>query len=639
MHGCGEDTLPRGAPLPAPHRSSRGGVCAAARSAALLAVALVALASLAAQAWADGVLLDREGLRRQLAESGGLIRGQRIPGHLLSLALQGSPVLFARAPGASDALILLDCTIEGPVNLLGARVPMAVTFDAVAFRGNVVWSDTRFEAPVQISHGTRFERSLNLQRAVFAGALTFGALESDPPEARALAQVDGRLMAAEATFLDDAGFAAARFAGGVTFNRATFKRDATFAHALFAGEASFDSTTFEQDADFSASAHEARTSFAATRFGGLALFSQARVPKGALLVWSEARFAQPAYFSGAEVRGRLVFEGGEFGADAAFDRINGAGVEALPPGRVLLAGVTARARLLFEDARLQALELRGDVPSAELRGLARPSVFVGPVLLARARLGLWALTGSEFMADVDARRVVIEQALRLDGASLRGALDLRDAVLGGVDVARPGTGIFAADARFHGPVRVGAEQLFGAPPAWCPICEPRLKIADADTQSLEALESALRAAGDVSRAGDLLYHRRLIEARLGAPDAWQRLCDALERWGWGYGVRPARAAAWFALLVVGCGLAYLTQVRPAGASLEPTLVALRASFMFSLRTAWSFCYGYKRARTPLFRALTVAQALLGKLLLFGFGRALANVSPLASELLAKLTGG
>lgn len=133
---------------------------------------------------------------------------------------------------------------------------------------------------------------------------------------------------------------------------------------------------------------------------------------------------------------------------------------------------------------------------------------------------------------------------------------------------------------------------------------------------------------------------RLAEgaARLGAPDAWQRLRDALARWGWGYGVRPARVAAWFALLVVACGLAYLTQVRPAGASLARTLVALRASLAFSLRTAWSLRYGYERARTPLFRALTAAQALLGKLLLFGFARALANVSPLASELLAKLTG-
>ena len=162
--------------------------------------------------------------------------------------------------------------------------------------GRLLAADATFHRTVDLS-GSQLRATANFEGATFFGPAVFGR----GPGPGDFATFSDEANFAYATFDELATFQSVRFEHGAEFSLARFQGDAAFSEARFFGQdVFFYSTQFSGEARFDQAAFEPKASFRRAAFGGPADFSQARF--GQTAGFSESHFAQGGTFLGAEFR-------------------------------------------------------------------------------------------------------------------------------------------------------------------------------------------------------------------------------------------------------------------------------------------------------------------------------------------------
>jgi hypothetical protein len=128
----------------------------------------------------------------------------------------------------------------------------------------------------------------------------------------------------------------------------------------------------------------------------------------------------------------------------------------------------------------------------------------------------------------------------------------------------------------------------------------------------------------------------MMEPTLGQP---QRILSVLSRWFWGYGARPARVFIWFAISLFVFAVIYWSQLSPKDVDSEgayQSWIRAKSALVFSWRTSLELKFGCEHSTTNTFRAITIVQSILAKILLSCFAYSITQTSPLLSELMKKL---
>lgn len=207
----------------------------------------------------------------------------------------------------------------------------------VRFTGEVSLPGVVFLAPVRVQ-GSVFGGGLSLQRARFAAAAGFGAIQVERQ-----ANLRGAVFLAGADFTDGGflgvgSFIETRFEGGEsTFRRVRFRSGAYFEGARFGAPADFSSATFGDvasfkgtewsDLSFAGARFWGRVLFWESVFAGTARFDKARAERPVSFdrarfegpaSFQEFIFADPAGFSGVRALEEIGFAGAYFRKDADF---------------------------------------------------------------------------------------------------------------------------------------------------------------------------------------------------------------------------------------------------------------------------------------------------------------------------------
>ncbi|HLZ32765.1 MAG TPA: pentapeptide repeat-containing protein [Nitrospira sp.] len=163
-----------------------------------------------------------------------------------------------------------------------------------------------FTGPVTFA-GTRFERTVDLSRAVFAQPVTLsGAVflgESYFVQGRFLREVTGEKTA---------------FGPHTRFHRSQFHGPVTFQQSGFSGLTEFLEVTFDRDANFSRTYFKQGTGFSGSRFTGMTDFSEALFDGDAFFTF--ARFDGDAFFRRTTFRATADFDDAEFNAREDFSK-------------------------------------------------------------------------------------------------------------------------------------------------------------------------------------------------------------------------------------------------------------------------------------------------------------------------------
>jgi uncharacterized protein YjbI with pentapeptide repeats len=376
-----------------------------------------------------------------------------------------------------------------------------------------------------------------------------------------------------------------------------------------------------------------------------------------------AQFANDASFSG----GRLglgptaslngPFYMAEFAGQANFRNVrfkslrfwrtifrNGANFNGAHGNGLQLFGAVVRGPLAFDDARLDGLELNG---------FGGAMVVDGEVVLRRASIDRLTLNRVTFKKAVDLEGASVGSRVSLRRVSFEDDFLLLDSVLptpsgddtpDGADQKQ----VSIRDVTLNKGLFMDASQFLDRPPWWAFWRQdvPRLYGKDVSDDPDDAsakdnrrirreLMHAFEIAKNVGLKNYAEYQlNRLEEAGQTGTD---KLSSAASRWFWGYGLKPTRAALWIAALILLFAGIYWTQL-PAGDGrpLARFVTRARQALRFSLRTAWELKYGYDNSTTPAFRVITTIESLLAKAMLACFAYALAQTSPLLSEIMKKL---
>jgi len=165
------------------------------------------------------------------------------------------------------------------------------------------------KGPVAFS-GTRFERAVDLSRAVFIKPVTL----SGAAFLQESYFVQGR-------FLERMNAEKTAFGPHTRFHRSVFQAPVTFQQSRFNGLAEFLEVTFEKDADVSRTNFKLGTGFSGSHFHGLADFSQASFDRDAFFTFTlfdgdanfhGVTFRSTADFSNASFKGRDDFSDASF---------------------------------------------------------------------------------------------------------------------------------------------------------------------------------------------------------------------------------------------------------------------------------------------------------------------------------------
>jgi len=390
-------------------------------------------------------------------------------------------------------------------------------------------------------------------------------------------------------------FDSCQFTGRAAFIGCEFGEDnspdewetSTFSTCIFHDSAVFDSASFENEFLFD------RLIFQKQAFFRSAALNDAS--------FESCGFEGPTYFDQATLN-KLSYYGTAFNQDSFFDRMNSRQSGKIPQGSLLFREVRFKGWAKFSG--LKAASLRfffvGDQTPLQ-KSKARSygaSVFENRASFSGLVCGHADFNSTEFLGPCD-----------FNGARFLESADFTDAVFG--------DNVTFFDAGFPEPSQDGAKKMNGGlildrttfgksvGLTWSEIGLRHGKgfgqtsINTDDPRTWEALGRAFHQNSDLKSENEAIYHKELLKMRIDTK--WPAKLLAYASWAfWGYGVRPIRLASWTLIVYSAFTLVYWTQTRAIGTAM------LRVQFAayFSLRNSLTIFYGFERALTPMFKAIT-----------------------------------
>lgn len=528
---------------------------------------------------------------------------------------------------------------KGPEPAVWISIPISIKGSSI--QGQMTFSRIGFGCPVDFGDST-FDARVNFNRTTFGGRFS----------------ADGGVFKREVEVISS------EWQGPVTFRGTQFVANAEFfpgsdpTQSKFANDVDFQEASFHRLANFRTSHFEGRTNFQYARFMGEALFDHTAIGAG-----PKGKFSGPFYMT--EFDGRSSFRGATFKGLTFFKTIFRDGVE-LDGSRgssLLLMRASIGGRADFSDAKIERLQFQGSM-TAE-----------GDVIFRRAQFDDVSFALVVFRKNVDLQGVQIRSKLALRKVSFEGDVHLEDAALPITssphdrNQAKHDANAAETDNRFFGiedtTLNVGLyaepQQLLIPSPAWefWKDQKPRFSfVATADpdetadfegtaTETMSEETKELRLWRELRRAFQTsgnLQLQNYAEYRLRGLEENERtglarFSSIFSRIFWGYSLRPLRVLLWFGVILVSFAGVYWTQLADLYTGHSPVArmwLRARAALLFSLRTAWEVKYGYENSRTSTFRAITLLESALGKLLFACFAYSVSHTSPLLNELLKKL---
>jgi uncharacterized protein YjbI with pentapeptide repeats len=417
----------------------------------------------------------------------------------------------------------------------------------------------------------------------------------------------GELNCDGATFQESLGFYQnCRFEGRVSFVGANIHQihmGSSDGKAAFLAEADFSKVTFTGDADFS-----------------FAVFSTD-------VLFEQATFKDVAYFRGASF---LYFA--HFGHAIFLDRTD-------------FTSASFGEWLELNDATFEKEAVFNKAAFSKV-GFFPNTVFKGKAEFGDARFEEAEFRNTAFSDDVSFNHTEFQRYAGFGSTRFRGEADFEGCRFPSRK-SWPGNdnklvGLYLVDTRFEKRVRLSFDQLLDGP-SWVPFNTPSTKLESplGDYRTVrvwENLEQTFQNANDLSSRNEAEYQRNFALAHLPETGRLQSIANWFHRIFWGYGVRPGRVLVWLCLTYSIFAFIYWTQTRQLSAH-EKGIRWHWQRFVFALFFSWNttyrLTYGYENSRTNIFRFLTLLQSLGSKVLLFFFIKALANTSPLISELVNK----
>ena len=255
-----------------------------------------------------------------------------IEGKAYQLTLARDLVAAIQRADADAALEYDRIVVQGPLELTGDTLRVALAFKDVRFTGPVVLERAVFLRPIHFVRA-HFQQGISLLET----RLESGFSCRD-------CRIAGKANFKRTLHADAVNFSATQFSGAAFFQQTNFSGETTFERTQFADATYFDQTVFARSAhfrdasfadlaSFKGAVWQATVSFAGVRFGADALFEQ-------------SRFAGATAFTAAYFRGPAHFERANFSAAASLGRIVFA-------GSARFVGAHFRASASFVDSRFK----------------------------------------------------------------------------------------------------------------------------------------------------------------------------------------------------------------------------------------------------------------------------------------------
>lgn len=564
-----------------------------------------------------------------LVKSGREVAGRTIPAAALLAAIAEPPDPGTRA----QAISISSSDVIGPIDLTRRHIARAFVFRDTTFGDKVDLTGSSFHAPLTFSGKTRFARDASFSEATFAGPVT---MEDD-------VVFDERFEAFRSNFMAETRFDRVTFKRRALFSESTFRAPVSFVAARFESGSSwssysqlFERVSFQDTADFSDATLDGTAVFDRSMFIKEAWFSGAKLDSAR---FADVMFNGKATFSGAAVKGSLLFRRASFAGDVYLDALNEGRPAGDRAGELGISESRALGRVHVASSRLEKVSFGqgGDRPGGS-GGARAHNLFDKPVHMALLRCDSADFTASEFRDLLDLSGAAFGRSVSFARATFAGDVSLGGAELPGAAGGAGPRGVDLSRATFEKRLSLRFDQLVEAEPWYRVWAPPRLKLVTADAATWAALEQAFRASGDLESRNEAAYLQRLLAPPLPGEGA---LANKLSRVLWGYGLRPWRLVAWVLAFNALFALLYWTQTRPLAEGLPPPLgrrARLGFAFDFARRTAVSFTFGHRNARTLPFKLATLAHSIGAKLLFLFVLRAAVNASPLLHGVFGKLLG-
>jgi len=401
----------------------------------------------------------------------------------------------------TDALDLCGCTFLQEARFKGASFSGDAGFESCSFKRYATFRDANFLGSARF-RGTHFSAIANFGNAVFDCQALFGSARFSE-----LCTNFG-----EASFLEEADFTQAKFAGTANFRltffgkpasfwKAGFLADANFQGAKFMGYAGFQSAKISGNADFRGASFKGELNMEFASIQGSTIFLGSNLAKEANFFRAElldanfedAILGGDVQFTEAKL-GRALFTGSQFQGNAFFSRCK------------------FQAKAVFEQAVFAGDAQFSDVSFLEETDFRSVKFCKDASFLATRFTGSANFSSSNFQKNLTFANAKIH-VMRLSDAVFSGQIDLHNADFVRLEVRWP--------ALRHHLVYDGAAYLSLAK----------------NFRNLEWFEDA----------DDCYYHYRrmsqscktlLIRDKMSIKINWSKILDGMAWISCGYGVRP-----------------------------------------------------------------------------------------------------
>lgn len=522
-----------------------------------------------------------------------VVRHRAIGAEALAQLIQAAPP----NPGSFDSLEVSDSLILGGLQLADTTVNISLKLHENVFTETAIFQRVNFKENVNIS-GNTFRSVASFKDSTF-----LEAAEWSTNTFAAFATFEHATFAREVIFYLDhfegvADFSFVRFEGPASFERVEFTRDVEFAGAGVARSFQLNDSTISGVAGFRDLRLGESAMFARTVFSKDAFFDSVRGGQDSKLLFYATTFNGRTYFDGSVIDQISFSSRSEPGAAPGPLPSTPASAAALLLERRFYPPTSFQKVAVFRNVQCE----HADFTEAEFQDQAD---FLG------MRIGRWAsFTGATFRDDVTFLGAVFPDPPAEGEQSRRG-------------LAFEGT-------HFKGRVSLNRRQLFRDRAWWQRVTGEDSKLVTTSATTWYALEEVFRASGNLYAQNEAYYQRRLLAYADREQVDESALSNYLSWAFWGYAVRPLRLIFWITVIFAVFTAVYWSQIASRGVQ------AIRDAIIFSAKTAWTFRYGYERARTPAFKAITLVQSIGTKVLALCLLHVLSNVSPFLNAVLGKL---
>jgi len=346
-----------------------------------------------------------------------------------------------------EAMDLCGCTFLKEARFKGASFLGGAGFESCSFERYATFRDTNFVGPARFQ-GTHFSAIANFGNAVFESLALFASARFS----------DLCTNFGEASFLEEADFTQAKFAGTANFRltsfgksasfwKAGFLADANFQGAKFMGYASFQSAKISGNADFRGANFKEELNMEFASFQGNAIFLGSNIAKeanffraelldanfedailGGDVQFSEAKLGR-GLFTGSHFLGKASFQGSCFQEDAFFH-------SAFFQGHAFFSQSKFQAKSVFEQAVFAGEAQFSDVSfleEADFRSVkfCKEAFFQGTQFTGSANF-----SGSNFQKNLTLANAKIH-VMRLFDAVFSGQIDLHNSDFDRLEVRWP----------------------------------------------------------------------------------------------------------------------------------------------------------------------------------------------------------